>query len=70
MAINPSSLSARGISENTDSTVEFLSVRPPAPDQAIETALPAGKLYAYYESVTDSISLYVVSSSGLRFLPV
>ena len=70
MAINQPSLSSRSIDDNTDSTVEFLVARPPGPTQALETPLPPGKLYAFYDNTNDVLNLYVTSRSGLRFLPV
>lgn len=70
MAINTSSLTSRSVSENTDSTVEFLMQRPPGPTQVLETALPPGKLYAYYDATTAILSLFVIDPAGLRFLPV
>lgn len=70
MAINRSSLGAKSVTENTDATIEILVQRPPGPGQALDVALPPGKLYAYYNAATDKVSLYVVSASGLRFLPV
>jgi len=70
MAINRSSLGGKSVTENTDTTVEILVQRPPGPDKVLDVALPPGKLYAYYNAATDQVSLYVVSASGLRFLPV
>ncbi len=70
MAINRSSLGARSVTENTDATIEILVQRPPGPSEVLDVALPPGKLYAYYNAATDKVNLYVVSASGLRFLPV
>ena len=70
MAINRSSLGGKSVTENTDATVEILVQRPPGPDQVLDAALPPGKLYAYYNAATDRVSLYIVSASGLRFLPL
>ncbi len=70
MAINRSSLGGESVTENTDATVEILVQRPPSASEALAVALPPGKLYAYYNAATDKVSLYVISASGLRFLPV
>ena len=68
MPINRSSLTSRSVTENTDATVEILVDRPPSSDTALETPLPPGKLYAYYDAAIDTMTLYVVSISGLRFI--
>ena len=68
MSINRSSLAAKSVTENTDATVEILLDRPPSSDVALESPLPAGKLYAYYDAAIDTMTLYIVSGSGLRFI--
>jgi len=68
MAINRSSLGAKSVTENTDATVEVLVTRPPNRDVALETPLPPGKLYAYYNAADDTMTLYVIDLSGLRFI--
>ena len=70
MAINRSSFSGESVTTNTDTTVEVLEQRPPGPDSVLETGLPPGKLYAYYDAASDRVTLYIISASGLRFLPV
>lgn len=70
MAINRSSLGGKSVTENTDATIEILVQRPPSASEVLDVALPPGKLYAYYNAATDKVSLYVISASGLRFLPV
>ena len=68
MSINRSSLGAKSVTENTDATVEILVIRPPNSDVALDAPLPPGKLYAFYNAADDSMSLYVIAQSGLRFI--
>jgi hypothetical protein len=69
MPINPTQLAAAPITENFDVTVEFLATRPSTTEYQSTPDTP-NKLYAYYDSITDYVELYVVDKSGYRYLRV
>jgi hypothetical protein len=70
MPINPVSLTSESVYENTESVVEVRYTQPPLPETLLDPPETPNKLIAYYDGAADSASLYIVSRSGLRLLPM
>ena len=70
MPINNSSISSASIREDLDLVVEVVYNEPPASNYVLEVAQTPGKLVAFYNSQADTVFLYVISRSGLRYLRV
>jgi hypothetical protein len=70
MAINRVSLTSESIHENTESVIEVRYTDPPLPETILDPPETPNKLIAYYNGSFDSVSLYIVSRSGLRLLPM
>lgn len=69
MAINRSFIATQDISTVTNAVIEIVPVRP----DTTTTLNPAGtprRLVGYYSSESDSVELYVVDESGLRWIRV
>lgn len=69
MAINPALFDSQPISENTDVTIELLTVRPD-PGAYMATAVKPNRLVGYYDSFTDSVELYISDNSGHRYMKI
>lgn len=70
MAINRVSLTSESINTNTEAVVEVVYAQPPNPEDILDPPQTPGKLVAYYNGANDRASLYIVSRSGLRLLPM
>ena len=70
MTINRVSFTSESITENTESVIEVVYSEPPAPEFLLDPPQVPNKLVAYYNGATDSTSLFIVSRSGLRLLPL
>ena len=70
MAINRVSLTSESITTNTEAVIEVIYSEPPFPEDILDPPQTPGKLVAYYNGVDDTTSLYLVSASGLRLLPM
>ena len=69
MAINRSSISTNSVDKYNGNTIELLSTIPPG-NGLIDTPMEPGKLVGYYDGVSDTVRLYVVSGSGYRLMRV
>ena len=69
MAINGNVITSLAVTENTALVIEMLSTRPEL-GGTFTPARPAGQLCGYYDASTDSVELYVVNASGIRFLRI
>lgn len=67
MAINPSQFTAQPITQNYDATIKLLAQRPVA-GAYNDTADTPNILVGYYDGLSDTVELYVVDSSGHRYL--
>lgn len=70
MTINRVSLTSESIHTNTEAVVEVRYTQPPTVDDILDPPETPNKLIAYYDGVSDSVSLYIVNRSGLRLLPM
>lgn len=67
MAIQPSYISSQPISENTDTTISLLPVRPTA-DTVLNPPLSPGLLVGFYNGSLDCVELYIVSGDGTKYI--
>lgn len=69
MAISRSFVSTQDISTVTNTTIELVAVRPNLDvfNDPVETP---NRMVGYHDSISDSVELYVVDRSGLRWLRV
>lgn len=70
MAINRTSLSAQSITTAQDSIVIEMRENEPNIFRDLDPPQPPGKLIGYYNGASGFVELYVVSSNGLRLMPV
>lgn len=70
MAINGSAIKTV-LAESADAklVIEMLTTQPQA-GSTFSPPRPPGQLVGFYNGSTDSVELYVVSASGLRFFRV
>ena len=66
MAINRVSFASESVTTNTDSVIEVRYSEPPLGTTLTVPETP-GKLIGYYDSLSDTVKLYIVSSNGLRY---
>ena len=69
MAINRSFVSTQDISTVTNTTIELVGTRPNL-DVLNDPVETPNRMVGYHDSVSDSVELYVVDRSGLRWLRV
>jgi hypothetical protein len=69
MAINRSFVSTQDVSTVTNTTIEIVAVRPSL-DILNDPPETPNRMVGYHDSVSDSVELYVVDRSGLRWLRV
>ena len=69
MAVNPSQIGTQPISSNYDVTIELLTARP---DVGVynATADTPNKLVGYYDAIQDRVELYIVDTTGYRYLRI
>lgn len=69
MAIESTVLTTASVTTNTTVVIEMLSSRPII-GAVFTPARPVGQLCGYYDATSGRVDLYVVGSSGIRFLKV
>jgi hypothetical protein len=69
MAINRVSIGSQSIKTNTDSVIEILYTEPDV-NALIDPPDTPGKLVGYYDGNSDSVRLFIIDNSGLRYLKV
>lgn len=69
MAINKSYVATAEVTEYGASTIKVLSERPPA-SGALSNPMTPGQMVGYYDGISDTVLLYVVSGGGYRLLKV
>jgi hypothetical protein len=65
MAISPAHFSTTPITQ-APVVLEFLGSRPNN-STLISPARPAGQMCGYYDATTQTVELYIVDASGIRF---
>lgn len=65
--INRISMAAQSITTNTDTVIEVVYSEP-VPEDELNPPQPPGKIIGYYNGMTNEVSLYVVSGTGLSLL--
>lgn len=68
MEITSNYITAIDHSQDTSTAIEILNTPPSG--AALLPAVNPGRIVGYYNSVTDSIQLYVADGNGLRYVPV
>jgi len=69
MAINRTQITAQSIKENTEITVELLATVP-NPNTYLDTPVTPNTLFGYYDSLSDTVQLYITDGTGRRYIPV
>jgi hypothetical protein len=69
MGISRTSFSAQSITENTDISIEMLSIKPDT-TKILSTAVRPSTMFGYYNDAADVVELYLSDSTGKRFIRV